>query len=197
MNNTKLVLKLFNPDENGVSRWVYKEECVGEFSSLFPRNGNHWYRNVGLSHLIFVKETLTEQKTIRWRFDGFKEKTPKRPISEEIRKELKDKPCAHSGFKGTTNNPIVIDHKNGRYNDERVLCVETQTIDDFQPMTNQSNLYKRTYCNNVCIKTNIRFDAKTLGYGISYIEGSEEYEGTCIGCYLFDCIRFKQEISNK
>jgi hypothetical protein len=197
MNNTELVLKLFNPDENGVSRWVYKDECVGEYANLRPGNGNHWYRNPGLSHLIFVKETLKKEKTIRWKFDGLKEKTPTRPISELVRKELEGKPCAHTGFKGTTNNEMVIDHKNGRYNDEDVLDVKTQKPEDFQPLCNQANLNKRSYCNNVCIKIGKRFDAKTLGYGVSYIEGDEKYEGTCVGCYWADCIRFKKEISNR
>jgi hypothetical protein len=196
MNNTKLVLKLFNPDENGVSRWVYKEECVGEFTSLLPRNGNHWYRNTGLSHLIFVKEILVEEKTIRWKFDGLKDKTPTRPISESVRKELEGNPCAHTGFKGTTNNSMVIDHKNGRYDDERVLNVETQTPDDFQCLCNQANLQKRSDCLD-CVKTGNRFDAKMLGYSVSQIEGTEKYEGTCNGCYWADCIKFKQKISNK
>jgi hypothetical protein len=189
MNNTQLVLKLFNPDENGMSRWVYKEECVGEYASLLPRNGNHWYRNVGLSHLIFVKENLKEQKTIRWKFNGFKEKSSNRPI----RKELSNKPCVHTGFKSTTNNPIVIDHKNGRYDDDRVLNIETQIIEDFQPTCNQANLYKRTKCTD-CIRTGMRFDAKELGYSVSVTEGNLKYEGTCVGCYWFDCLQFKKSV---
>lgn len=193
MNNTQLVLKLFNPDENGMSRWVYKEECVGEYASLLPRNGNHWYRNVGLSHLIFVKENLKEKKTIRWKFNGFKEKSSNRPISNRIRKELSNKPCVHTGFKSTTNNPIVIDHKNGRYDDDRVLNIETQIIEDFQPTCNQANLYKRTKCTD-CIRTGMRFDAKELGYSVSVTEGNLKYEGTCVGCYWFDCLQFKKSV---
>lgn len=196
MNRTKLALKLFNPDENGVSRWVYKDECVDEYANLRPGNGNPWYRNPGLSHLILVKETLKKEKTIRWKFDGLKDKTPTRPISNLVRKELVDNPCAHTGFKGTTNNAMVIDHKNGRYDDERVLNAKTQETEDFQRLCNQANLQKRSDCLD-CLKTGNRFDAKTLGYNVSQIEGTEKYEGTCNGCYWADCIKFKKEISNK
>jgi len=44
-NNTNIYVGL--TDENGISRWVSKDECVGKFSSLYPTNGNTWYRNSG------------------------------------------------------------------------------------------------------------------------------------------------------
>lgn len=191
MNRTQLVLKLFNPDEKGISRWVNKDELIGEYETLFPTNGNTWYRLRGLSHLIYEKK-VENGKTF-WRFNGVKNKDNGRPIRNDIKKTLITKPCAHSGFNGTKNNHIVIDHKNGRYNDERVLSVDTQLIDDFQPLTNQANLYKRTSCND-CIKTSKRFDAKRLGFKVSYIEGNEFYQGTCNGCYWFDCLKFKSKL---
>ena len=83
MNRTKLALKLFNPDENGVSRWVYKDECVDEYANLKPGNGNPWYRNPGLSHLIIVKEKLKKEKTYRWKFDGLKDKLNNMTATEE------------------------------------------------------------------------------------------------------------------
>ena len=67
-SNTELALDLFNPDENGVSRWVKKSECVGKYQSLFPKNGNHWYRNVGLKKFVFEKRL--ENGEIEWRFNG-------------------------------------------------------------------------------------------------------------------------------
>jgi hypothetical protein len=195
MNRTELILELFAPDENGISRWVSKNELVGRYSSLYPTNGNQWMRNRGLKHLKLEKETI--DGVIHWRFNGFEEnQKSNRPIKKEIRDELSKRPCAHTGFSGTKNNPIVIDHKNGRYNDEDVLNTKTQKLEDFQPFCNQANLQKRTYCNIVCLKTAIRFDAKILGYDVSYIEGGEKYEGTCVGCYWADCIKFKKIVSN-
>ena len=195
MNRTELVLELFAPDDNGVSRWVSKNELVGKYESLFPTNGNQWMRNRGLKHLKLEKETINN--VTHWRFNGFDEnQKSNRPIKNEIRESLSKKPCAHTGFNGTKNNPIVIDHKNGRYNDKDVLDVNTQKPEDFQSFTNQANLQKRSYCNNVCIKTGKRFDAKILGYNVSFTEGDEIYKGTCAGCYWADCIKFKQIISS-
>lgn len=192
MNNTNLVLLLFKPNKYGISRWVSKNEFVDDFASLYPRNGNHWMRNRGLSHLKLEKNVINN--ITHWRFNGFVEnQKSNRPIKKEIRNKLSNKPCAHTGFNNTTNNQIVIDHKNGRYDDENVLNIETQKEEDFQPLCAQANLNKRTDCNK-CINTGIRFDAKTLGFPISFIEGSEKYEGTCNGCYWNDCIKFKQAL---
>jgi hypothetical protein len=194
INRTKLVLEFFAPDENGVSRWVSKNELVGQYSSLYPTNGNQWMRNRGLRHLILEKTIINN--VIHWRFNGFDtNQKSNRPIKKEIRDELSKKPCAHTGFNGTKNNPIVIDHKNGRYNDEDVLDVKTQKLEDFQTLCNQANLQKRSDCLN-CVNTGCRFDAKTLGYNISYIEGGEKYEGTCLGCYWNNCLDFKIKVSN-
>lgn len=194
MNRTQLVLELFKPNEEGKSRWISKNELVGKYSNLYPTNGNQWMRNRGLKHLKLEKKII--DSVIHWRFNGFEEnQKPNRPIKKEIKEELSKKTCVHTGFKGTKNNPIVIDHKNGRYNDEDVLDINTQKVEDFQPICNQSNLNKRTYCNNICMKTNKRFDAKVLGYNISFIDGDENYQGTCNGCYWFDCLMFKHTIS--
>ena len=67
MNRTELAIKLFNPDENGVSRWVYKKECIGEYDDLYPTNGNTWYRNSGLSHYNLERENTPQG--IRCRFN--------------------------------------------------------------------------------------------------------------------------------
>jgi hypothetical protein len=191
MNRTELAIKLFNPNDQGISRWVWKDECVGEFSDLMPTNGNMWYRNKGIGGTyVFEKENMNGKD--RWRLNGFIDNKNSRPISNEIRKTLlSDNPvCSHMGFSDTVNDKLVIDHKNGRYNDERVLSVETQTIDDFQVLSNRVNLFKRSCCQN-CEKTGVRFDAKTLGFTKSVCEGSLKYEGSCIGCYWYDPMKFK------
>jgi hypothetical protein len=193
MNRTELVLELFNPDENGVSRWVSKEELIGKYKTLYPTNGNQWYRNRGIAHLKFEKKIING--IIHWRFYGLTDKKETRPIRSDIKKIISTNVCSHTGFSGTKNNLIVVDHKNGRYNDSRVLSIETQTIEDFQPLTNQANLYKRTKCGD-CVKTGIRFDAKELGYNVSVTKGNLNYEGSCVGCYFYDCLNFKKTISD-
>ena len=44
MTKTELFLKLAAPDKNGVSRWVYVSEFVGEYADLTFGNGASWAR---------------------------------------------------------------------------------------------------------------------------------------------------------
>jgi hypothetical protein len=194
MNRTKLVLEIFNPNENGVSRWVSKNEFTGKYEKLRSNNGNQWYRNPGLRHLIL--EVKKVDKVMHWRFNGFEVSESSRPIKKDIREEILKNRCSHTGFGGTKNNKLIVDHKNGRYSDDMVLSVDTQSIKDFQSLCNQANLQKRTDCSE-CVRTGVRFNAKTLGYNVSQIEGTEKYEGSCVGCYWFDCIKFKQDVNKK
>lgn len=192
MNCTELVLELFSPDENGYSRWVAKSECVGKYKKLEPRNGNHWYRNRGLKKYIFEKE-IRDSETY-WRFNGIVDDDSfTRTIRQDIRDIVKREKCAFTSSNGTKNNPIEVDHKNGRYNDPRVLNEYTQMVFDFQPLLKFLNAKKREDC-IVCKKTNKRFDAKNLGFRVSFIEGNEDYVGTCEGCFWFDIERFKSNL---
>lgn len=186
MNRTELVIKLFNPDENGISRWVYKTQCIGEYKDLYPTNGNTWYRNKGLSHYIFEKEDTP--KGTRWRFNGFKNINSSRKVDPYIWNKIRNKPCVVTGLELCAGHKIEVDHKDGRY-PERVLNVETQTEEDFQPLYDKINKQKRSDCVK-CRETNVRFNAKEKGFTISVTEGSLAYEGTCKGCYWFDVADF-------
>lgn len=181
-SNTELALDLFNPDENGISRWVKKSECVGKYQSLFPKNGNHWYRNVGLKKFVFEKRL--EDGEIQWRFNGFKDETGDRTIRQDIWKEVRNQPCVITGLKLSNGHKIEVDHRDGRY-PEKVLNKELQSIDDFQPLLESLNKQKRSDCLK-CVKTGIRFDARQKGCSISVKEGDLEYKGTCIGCYWYN-----------
>ena len=44
MEYGKLFIKLASPDSEGKSRWVNKNEFVGEYSVLITRNGGSWSR---------------------------------------------------------------------------------------------------------------------------------------------------------
>ena len=41
---SELFIQLASPNENGVSRWVYVDEFVGEYESLKLGNGGSWCR---------------------------------------------------------------------------------------------------------------------------------------------------------
>ena len=186
MNNTELAIELFNPDQNGVSRWVNKSECVGKYISLFPKNGNHWYRNVGLKKFIFEKRIVNNET--QWRFNGYKDNNGTRRIRKDIWEEVRNKPCVITNLKLSNGHKIEVDHKDGRYPDD-VLNLDKQTIDDFQPLLESLNKQKRSDCIK-CSKTNIRYDAKERGCSVSVVQGNINYEGTCVGCFWYDPKKF-------
>lgn len=190
MTKKDLFLKLSEPNEDGFSRWVKKTEFVGEFQNLNFNNGCPWIRNFG-----FLYETKTEDKVWMVRLTGQK-KLSERPIHKKVRDFICSQNSSHSGLPGTSNDYIIPDHKNGRYDEESVLNLETQELEDFQPLTLRENLFKRQIC-KVCKQTNKRFNAKILGYKIPYLEGDETYEQSvgCYGCYWFDCKKFKQSLT--
>ena len=192
MKITELVLKLFNPNNQGISRWVCKDECVGEYSSLMPKNGNHWYRNKGVGG-TYNWEKKTENGKIYWRLNGYVKIQKSRPIRPDLRNELmsQNPKCSHTGFGNTTNDKLVIDHRNGRYNQPEVLSLSTQQKEHFQVLSNRSNLAKRSDC-EMCELTGLRFDAKKLGYSKSVCSGGLEYEGSCVGCYWYGPKEFRK-----
>jgi hypothetical protein len=97
-----------------------------------------------------------------------------------------------------TSNPEV-DHKNGMKNEGRVMLNEDQRLEDFQPLSKPANDAKRQYCKE-CRQTGIRYDAKKLGYPMSYYQGGARHnneETACIGCYWYDPIEFKKHLTEK
>ena len=182
VNNTQLVLELFSPNELGQSRWVDKKELIGKWSSLYPTNGNHWYRNKGLSHLIFEKKE--EGGSIQWRFNGLKSNLGTRGIRTDIWNEVRNQPCVITNLRLDGGHRIEVDHRDGRYPD-RVMDLELQRVDDFQPLLESLNKQKRSDCIK-CKVSGKRYDARERGCSISVSVGSLEYEGSCVGCFWFN-----------
>lgn len=117
-----------------------------------------------------------------------------RPIRKDIRNYYKKFPCITCGTSNT-----ICDHKNDLYNDSRVLCESTQTLEDFQPLCNNCNLRKRA----VSIKTikekkrqppppHIRM----LGY--DFIKGDENLDlndpHAMEGTYWYDPVYFIKQV---
>ncbi len=107
-------------------------------------------------------------------------------VRADIKREIKSKRCVILG----TSNPLP-NYKNGRKDDLRVMNVKTQVLEDFQPLSKAANSAKRQIC-KVCTETGNRYDAKNLGYPISFAQGISKYEKPlgCIGCYWYDPIEF-------
>jgi hypothetical protein len=92
-----------------------------------------------------------------------------------------------------------VDHKNGMKNEARVMKNEDQKLSDFQPLSKAANDAKRQYCKE-CRRTGIRYDAKLLGYPISYYACGRTHnneEDACVGCYWYDPLEFKKHLKAK
>ena len=198
MTKTELFIQLAQPNSNGVSRWVSVSEFVGEYVCLTFGNGASWARKestLAKKYVIEFDKSISSGNGIdRIRLNGFNNGDYSQYIRADIKKAIKARRCVVLG----TSNPEV-DHKNGMKNDGRVMRNENQCLEDFQPLSKAANDAKRQFCKE-CRQTGIRYDAKLLGYPISYYSGVAEHhneENACIGCYWYDPIEFKKHLTKK
>lgn len=198
MTKTELFLKLAKPDENGVSRWVSVSEFVGEFSELKFGNGASWARKestLAKQYIVEFDKSITPGNGIdRIRVNGFNNGEYSQHIRQDIKKTICSQRCVVLG----TSNP-ECDHKNGRKNEDRVMKNEEQKLSDFQPLSKAANDAKRQFCKK-CKQTGIRYDAKLLGYPMSYYKGDAYHNGNedgCEGCYWYDPLEFKKHLQEK
>ena len=164
LSNLEKVDTLFQPDKNGYSRKVSREEI--ENSNLtWSKNGNG-RRNVyfQVQKYKWVAERGKGNKVISLKLDGLNESVI---LNQTIRKDIKDKlyTQTRSNFAPTCLVSLVdkdkeIDHRWGRKDSplyDRINETSKQTIDDFQLLSHSHNQFKREQCKK-CTMTNIRFD---------------------------------------
>lgn len=195
---TSLFIKLAQPDKNGFSRWVNKSEFIGEFSPLMFKNGADWCRKEStICKYFFVEfdKSITPGNGIdRIRLNGIKtekDRLGNQGIRSDIKKYYQKQRCVILG----TSKPEV-DHKNGWKNDNDVMNLSTQKFEDFQPLSKAANDAKRQFCKE-CRTTGKRYDAKQLGYPISFYKGNSDHDKTskgCIGCFWYDPIEFRKHL---
>ena len=198
MTKNELFLKLAQPDANGVSRWVKVSEFTGEYADLAFGNGASWARKestLAKKYVIEFDKTITTGNGIdAIRLNGFNNGDFSQHINANIKKQIKSMRCVVLG----TSNPEV-DHKNGMKNESRVMRNEDQKLSDFQPLSKAANDAKRQFCKE-CMRTKIRYDAKKLGYPISYYKGGPHHnfeEDACVGCFWYDPIAFRKKLKEK
>ena len=198
MTKTDLFLKLASPDKNGISRWVNVSEFTGEYAELKFGNGASWARKestLAKKYIIEFDKSITPGNGIdRIRLNGFNDNDFSQHINAEIKRTIKSRRCVVLG----ASNPEV-DHKNGMKNESRVMRNENQRLSDFQPLRKAANDAKRQFCKE-CRRTGIRFDAKLLGYPMSYYAGGKTHnfeEDACVGCYWYDPLEFKRHLVPK
>jgi hypothetical protein len=119
-----------------------------------------------------------------------------RNIRDNIKKQITSLSCVICGTTAT-----ICDHKNDLYNDINVLDLETQTINDFQPLCNHCNLQKRQIC-KIEKQTGRLYSAKNIQrYKIYLFEFSWEKKVFDINdknckndTYWFDPVEFDKKI---
>ena len=142
----------------------------------------------------FYKKDTPGNSIDRIRLNGFNNGDYSQHINASIKREIKSRRCVVLG----TSNPEV-DHKNGMKNEARVMKNEAQRLSDFQALSKAANDAKRQFCKE-CMRTGIRYDAKQLGYPMSYYKGGAKHnneENACIGCYWYDPIEFRRHLQEK
>lgn len=203
MRTKKTKIELFEelarPDENGVSRWVSVDEFTGKYQELQLLNGAGWSRDdgpFGRKYLVERDKSRTPgNKTDAIRTVGFrKDEAYSSYIDPTIKRKIQSQRCVVL----CTSNPEV-DHKNGMKNESRVMLNEAQKLSDFQPLSKAANDAKRQFCKE-CRQSGVRFDAKRLGYPMSYYAGDAKHnfeEDACVGCYWYDPLEFRRHLKPK
>jgi hypothetical protein len=193
MKQIDLFIELAKPNIDGSSRKVFASEFIGKYRKLRSGNGYKWPE--GLSgQYKFARGGRGDNWWIQ--LTGKCELVLTRKIRKDITEQILSKMCEHTGYDNLSSDRLEVDHRNGRYNDFRVLNEETQNIEDFICLSRRANLQKRSDCSN-CKKTGLRFDAKKLGYKIGWTHGDEKHNGSidgCVGCYWFGPLDFKKAI---
>ena len=193
-----MFLRLAKPNDEGISRWVSCDEFVGEFADLKFGNGASWARKestLAKRYVIEFDKSISPGNGIdRVRLNGFNNGEYSQHIRSDIKKAVSSRRCVVLG----TSNPEV-DHKNGMKNEDRVMKNEEQRLSDFQPLSKAANDAKRQFCKE-CRRTGIRYDAKQLGYPMSYYKGEAKHNGeedACVGCFWYDPIEFRKHLTFK
>jgi len=118
-------------------------------------------------------------------------------LSRAVRKDIKDiikkRRCVNCG----TSRDIEVDHKNGLYNNPRVLNTITQTLDDFQALCKKCNCLKRQAYIEM-EKTGIRPPARILPQyehcRFDYTCGDATWDpkdvNAMVGTYWYDPVNF-------
>ena len=162
------------------------------------QNGADWCRKESSICKYFIVEfdkSITPGNGVdRIRLNGFKSEEDRlgnQAIRNDIKKYYQKQRCVILG----TSKPEV-DHKNGWKNDSEVMNLSTQKFEDFQPLSKAANDAKRQFCKE-CRATGKRYDAKQLGYPISFYRGNSNHDKTpmgCIGCFWYDPIEFRKHL---
>lgn len=195
-----IICEVFRPNAMGVSRWVGYEELRRHYAKLCPDNpdralalfggpggnGSNFFTRDSYATAEFTMESRPNHRREETRFNGIASNVAptNQSIPQSVRHVITAQSCA---FTGRHDSTIIVDHKDGRHN----TC--SADVNDFQPLVQAINKLKSTHCNR-CISSNQRFDARSLGYSVGWINGDGVYRGSCVGCYWHDIHYFRSSL---
>lgn len=190
---------LFCPNEEGVSRWVSREEMqqnqiLGWGNNGCGRHGIYFADN------RYIWEKQGTKKIEMLRTNGYNTsytQSLSRPIRKDIDKYYKQQCCVVCG----SHSDLTTDHKNDLYNDTRVLDIHTQTLDDFQCLCRHCNLQKRQVAKETK-KTGRRYGATNIlhlsVFGVDFVEGDETFDPSnsdaMVGTFWYDPLEFMKKL---
>jgi len=193
-------LELANPDNKGFSRVVKISEFTWKYSDLKFWNWRDWARSSSLFARIFnidfIKSNKVWKPTIWIKLNWYKEKDEKvQSIRADIKKEISKKRCVILWTHRSCDHITEVDHKDWRKNDPEIMNTKTQKLEDFQPLSKPANDAKRQFCKE-CKETWKRYDAKQLGYTVSFTKWDENYDEKiwCEWCFWYDPIAFRKKL---
>lgn len=202
MKKHELFIELAKPDANGISRWVDSSEFIGKYSQLELLNGLSWGRRsstLARTYNVETDKTKTAGVKIdRIRLNGLNNKVASKlsqAIRSDIKKHIASRRCVLLDTRTSCDHKTEVDHKDGRKDNLDVMNSKTQKLSDFQPLSKPANDAKRQFCKE-CFHTGNRYDAKRLGYTVSFTKGELEYNPLigCNGCFWHDPIEFRQQL---
>ena len=180
------------PDEDGFSKEITIDSLMTYNIGFRTTNGGDWCRSdqSALGKEYNINRIKKRGKIYAIKLDGYnKQLVINQSIRSDIAQNIKKKRCAILDV--STN--IEVDHKNGKKDEQYMNDLESQSLNDFQPLSKAANDAKRTHCSN-CKESGKRYDAKRLGYSVSFTKGDANTDN-CPGCYWYDPIKFNEEIS--
>ncbi|MCH9665946.1 MAG: hypothetical protein K0U41_08910 [Gammaproteobacteria bacterium] len=191
LSKTDLFLRLAKPDKLGFSRAVPVSEFKRNYLKLRLGNGGDWCRSDGtLGKRFNIRRNKQGNRIVSIQLQGFNKKPIGKHIPAAIHSVIVSQRCVVLD----TSSNIECDHKDGRLDDPRLNDPTKVTLDDFQPLSKTANNAKRQHCKR-CRQTDVRFDARKLGYPVSQVLADSQYNGTCVGCYWHDPKFFNEQLN--
>lgn len=197
---TQKFLDYAKPNEEGWTEVVSLNELNSHYDTdeFTTKNGGSWCRSDSSLLSRYNVERIqgsgadkSGRRIIAVQLKGLKESASNRGIRSDIRTEITAQKCAIL----CNSSDIQVDHKCPRLAlTPRVMDLKTQELTDFQALCRAANAAKRGHCNK-CGDSKTRFDAKVLGYTVSYWRGGPKANDGCVGCYWYDPVEFNHQVS--